>query len=152
MKIKKENGYTGIDIAISIVVLFIFVSIIAFLSYNINSNSKEIDLKTQALDIAVDEIEQIKNDNFERFNGINKNSSQDVYGNELGKKDSEGNILSGKKEVKEGFYRTIFVEDYNDMQSEKIANIVKKITVVVSYKFKGNIQTVELSTILSKET
>ena len=43
MKIlKKENGYTGVDASIAIIVIFIFVSIIANLIYASNSRAKEI--------------------------------------------------------------------------------------------------------------
>jgi len=36
-KIRSQKGYTGIDIAISVIVIFIFVSLIAMLIYNFNS-------------------------------------------------------------------------------------------------------------------
>ncbi len=62
MKIRKENGFTGIDIAISVVVIFIFVSLIAFLIYSFNSSSKEVEYKSEAITIAVQEIETIKNE------------------------------------------------------------------------------------------
>ena len=53
---KSEKGYIGVDIAISIVVLFIFVSLIASLSYRVNSSSQEIELKSKASELAVSEI------------------------------------------------------------------------------------------------
>lgn len=56
-------------------------------------------------------------------------------------------------ENKEGFFKTIIVEDYADLDnnSEKIPNLVKKVTVKISYMFQAKEQSVELSTILSKE-
>ena len=58
-----------------------------------------------------------------------------------------------KVENKEGFFKTIIVEDYADLDnnSEKIPNLVKKVTVKISYMFQAKEQSVELSTILSKE-
>ena len=70
MKIKSEKGYTGIDIAISVVVLFIFVSLIAVLSYNFNSRTREIELASEATYLAIDEIENIKNAGFEAIQDI----------------------------------------------------------------------------------
>ena len=55
------------------------------------------------------------------------------------------------EEFVEGFYKTITVEDYKDIQTDAIADVVKKVTVKISYMFQGNEQSVELSTILSKE-
>ena len=45
MKIKSEKGIVGADIAIAVVVIFIFVSLISILIYNINSLSKPNALK-----------------------------------------------------------------------------------------------------------
>ena len=58
---KSEKGYTGVDIVISVIVLFIFVSIIATLSYSFNSSAKEIELKSKATEIAITQIETMKN-------------------------------------------------------------------------------------------
>ena len=69
-------------------------------------------------------------------------------------KDKNGNSLENQKvENKEGFFKTIIVEDYADLDnnSEKIPNLVKKVTVKISYMFQAKEQSVELSTILSKE-
>ena len=51
------------------------------------------------------------------------------------------------------FFKTIIVQDYADLDnnSEKIPNLVKKVTVKISYMFQAKEQSVELSTILSKE-
>ena len=73
MKMKSEKGFTGIDIAISVTVLFIFVSIIAVLTYNINSSSKEVELKEEAINLAIDEIEKIKRKTFATLLYINLN-------------------------------------------------------------------------------
>ena len=42
MKLRSEKGFTGIEIAVSVVIIFIFVSIIAILNYRISSTAKEI--------------------------------------------------------------------------------------------------------------
>lgn len=130
MKMKSEKGYTGIDIAISVVVIFIFVSMIAILSYQMNSYSKEIELKSEATSLAIDEIEKIKNMTF-------------------------GDIESKDfptEEIKTGFFRTVTIIDYNEINNDKKPGFVKQITVEIKYMFKGNEQKVELSTIMSKET
>lgn len=132
MSFKNEKGYTGIDIAISVVVLFIFVSLIAFLSYGFNSSAKEIELKAEALTLAIDEIETIKStitmDNINTLNtGMQETNTQ-------------------------GFYRTITVEDYADLQPTKTRGIVKRVTVKIQYMFQTKQQTVELSTLVVKES
>lgn len=60
MRIKEEKGLTGIDIAISIVLITIFIALIANLIANINLNSEDTERKTIATSYAVQEIERIK--------------------------------------------------------------------------------------------
>ena len=143
MKIKSERGFTGIDIAISVIVLFIFVSLIAMLVYNSNSSTREVKLKSEATYLAIDEIEKIKNAGFDKYDTLNSRSTVD----------EDGNQLRNQPTGTEGFYKTIIIEDYAELNPEDttiIPNLVKKITVQISYRFKAENQVVELSTILSK--
>lgn len=141
MKLKSEKGYTIVDIAVAIVVLFIFVSIIAFLSYGFNSSAKEIELKSEATALAVQEIEALKNSlTFEEIaNKSINNEDKGVY------------LPTTEVEGKEGFFKTVIIEDYADKHESKVPNLVKKVSVQIQYKFKTEIQTVELSTIIAKE-
>lgn len=144
MKFYSEKGYTGVDIAISVIVIFIFVSLISFLIYRFNSSAKEVELKSEATSIAIEEIEKLKQEGFEKYDGMDKDT----------KEDKDGNSLENQKiENKEGFFKTLIVEDYADMDDnkKKIPNLVKKVTVKISYMFQAKEQSVELSTILSKE-
>ena len=139
MNLKSEKGFTGVDIAIAVIVLFIFVSIIAVLSYNYTSLSKKVEYEAQATYIAIDEIEKVKNEGFEVYANYNADSGNIIDTDLLGDN--------------EGFHKAIKVEDYTDLPEGegKVANLVKKVTVTISYMFKGQEQRVELSTILSKE-
>lgn len=134
MKFKSEKGFTVMDIAIAIVVLFIFVSIIAFLIYNYNSDMKAAELESKAAHHAIDEIENIK---AAGITGV-----------------SDG--ITGPTEIGDtGFSKTIEIEDYKNMDANKNKenireNIIKKVTVTISYTFKGE-QSVTLSTIITKE-
>ena len=134
MNVKSEKGYTGIDIAISIVVLFIFVSLIAMLAYHLNSSAKEIELKSQATEIAVKEIEELKNKNFEEIKQLEKAQKQDA-----------------EKIRETGFYKKVKIEDYNESNPNKEKDRVKKVIVTIQYKFKNEPQEIKLSAIVSKE-
>ena len=135
---RNEKGYTVIDIAISIAVIFIFISILSMLFYEFNSSATEIERKTQATYLAINEIEQVK------INGI------DAY---LGMNEESGPIEENV-EIQEGFYKTITVMDYTDIPGNEDAtsDIVKKVTVKISYMFQAKEQSVEISTIVSKES
>lgn len=143
MNINSEKGFTGVEVAIAVVLIFIFISIIAMLTYNFNSQAQEVEIKAKATEIAINEIENIKNNGFEEFDGMNKSSTQDKNGNDLANQPTE----------EEGFYKTILVEDYTDIDgnTNKTSNLVKKVSVQISYMYKAEVKTVELSTILAKE-
>lgn len=64
MHIKEEKGLTGIDIAISIILLTIFIATIGSLIANINLNSEKTERKTKATSYAVQEIEKIKSQGY----------------------------------------------------------------------------------------
>ncbi len=132
MNWKNQKGYTGIDIAISVVVLFIGITLIATLSYTVNITAKEIEWKSMATEIAVEEIEMIKNTiTLENINTLPTDT---------------------KETSKTGFFKTIEVQDYADINTNKIRGVVKKVTVKIQYKFKKQEQTIALSTIISKES
>ena len=139
MKIRSDKGFTGIDISVSVVIIFIFISIIAMLIYQVNTTSKEVALRSDATYIAINEIEQVKNNGIEVYLGLGNNS---VVG-------TENEEVSGT----EGFYKTTTVLDYTDLEGneDKMSDVVKKVTVKISYMFRGEEQSVEISTIVSKE-
>lgn len=141
--VRNERGVTGIDVAIAVIIIFIFVSMIAVIISRINSTSREIELKTEALDIAITEIRNVEEQGFEEYETLNKSSTSDKHGNSL------VNQATGVQ----GYYKTISVLDYTDIEGNEseIPNLVKKVTVTISYQFKGETQSIELSTILSKE-
>ena len=139
MKIRSENGFTGVDISIAVIIILIFVSLVAVLIAQVNSTGKEISLRSDATYIAINEIEQVKINGFETYKG-----KSIANGNNVITKDE---AVSGTQ----GYYKTIEVEDMNDIDTQKTADIVKRVTVKISYMFQGKVQDVELSTILSKE-
>ena len=141
MKLRSEKGFTGIDISISVVIIFIFVSIIAALIAQVNSKSREISLKNDATYIAINEIEKVKSNGLEEY---------------VGKSEADGNnVICENEEIEneEGFYKTITVLDYADVEKDEEIekDVVKKVTVKISYMFRNEEQKVELSTIVSKE-
>ena len=144
MNIRSQKGYTGVDIAISVIVITIFISLIAVLIYKFNSSSDELEIKSKATEIAINEIEKVKAAGFEAYEEMNKMTTEDKEGNSL---------INQPIEEEQGFYRTILVEDYTDIaeNENKLSNLVKRVTVTISYMYKGEKKEIKLSTILSKE-
>ena len=139
--IKSENGFTGVDIAISVLIITIFITVIGNLIMDINLNSKSIERETTATSYAIQTIENIKGLGIERYTGQGITEpfieEEDIYiDNEF-----------------TGYHKKITTEDYvylkND--SNKQADILKKVTVEISYKVANKDKNVTISTCISKE-
>ena len=143
MLIKDEKGLTGIDIAISIIIITIFISIIGNLIVNINLNSKNIERKTMATSYAIQEIEKIKAQGYiDNYNdkGIDEEyilKEEDILNN--------GEIT--------GYYKKVLIKDYVLIQNDKTkqSNLVKEVIVQISYKVANKEQQVEISTYIARE-
>ena len=142
MLIKEEKGLTGIDIAISLIIITIFISTIANLIANVNLNSKSMERKSIATSYAVQEIEKITAQGYKidyNDKGITEEQvvkEEDIY------KNSEFT----------GYHKTVTIKDYvlivNDSTKQK--NVVKQITTNISYKLGKENQNVTISTYVAK--
>ena len=59
-KMKNNKGITGVDITISIIILALFISLITSMFYNVTIIGKSINRKSDAVYIAVQVIEAVK--------------------------------------------------------------------------------------------
>ncbi len=158
MKIKNQKGIAGIDIIIALVSLGIFIVIITTLVINYNSQAKQLELKAIAIEYAVAEIEKIKGTGYidyedENSNGVFDEGEPQGYDNlgidqidNLGEENKEI-LLNGKST---GFYLTIMIEDYKHRKESAQPNIVKEITVKISYMFQGEEQSQSITTLITK--
>ena len=144
MNIRNEKGLTGIDISISIVIITVFIALIANLIANININSKETNRKTIATSYAVQEIEKVKG------LGYVEDYEDKGIANEEILRESE---IPQDNTNKGGYYKTVLIKDYTAIPGNegKKENLVKEITVKVSYKVAGKDREVAISTYVTKE-
>lgn len=131
MNIKNEKGITNIDITITVIIITLFIGIIAVLLSNVNSNSKSIERRSEATNYAINAIETIKTQKFEEL------------------KDGET-----EEDVKENssYHKKVIITDYAKLQGNEnaVEGLVKKVTVQISYKDGKHTETVELSTVITK--
>lgn len=143
MLVKNEKGLTGVDITISIVVMTIFMAMIANLIVNIKLNTQDIKRKSTATSYAVQEIEKIKAQGYiNDYDSIGINSEEtlkdeDIYNN------SEFS----------GYHKKVTIKDYVLVinNNTKTKDIVKEITVEISYKLGSKDKKIVISTYVSKE-
>ncbi len=141
MRIKEENGFTGVDIAISIIVITIFIAMIGNLVININLNSKRAERKLIATSYAVQEIEKIKAQGIIPYIG---KGVQDEY-------IVEEDIF--QNDFFSGYHKKIVIRDYVLIKKDntKQQDILKEVTVEISYKIENKESNVIFSTYITKE-
>ncbi len=142
MKVKSEKGITNIDITVSIILITLFVAIIATLMYNINSNSNSVERRSIATNYAINEIESLKAQNFDEL-------EETVEPNEF------EDILENEKPT--GYAKKVTIIDYANLEENKdddtiVPGLVKKVTVEISYKDGNTTQTIDLSTVIAKNS
>lgn len=141
MHIRNQKGIAGIDIAISIIVITIFMSIIGNLITNINLNFKNIERNTIATSYAVQEMENIKANSFIEY--IDKGIEEPYIIEEDLMKDGTFS----------GYHKKITIKDYKLIKEDnsKQQNLVKEVIVEILYKIGNKEKSISLSTYISKE-
>lgn len=139
---KNEKGFTGIDIVISVIIITVFIALIANLITNINLKSTGIERKSQATSYAVQEVEKIKAQGYKNEyedKGISKEEILD-----------EGDIYNNGEFT--GYHKKIKIKDYAFIQNDstKETNLVKEITVEISYLLSNKEQKIDISTVITK--
>ena len=142
MRIKNEQGITNIDLTITIILITLFITIIATLIFTINRNSTSVERGTEATNYAINEIENLKAQDFESLTHTDATTNDfiDIT-------DAEGQLT--------GYSKKITITDYANLPENQdddtiLSGLVKKVTVEISYKDGDTIETVDLSTVISK--
>lgn len=134
MKLKDNKGVTGIDIAVAVVILILFVSLITGLFYNLSTSTKRIDRKVVATNIAVDTIEKMK---LVEFNKLTETERKNIENSDI-------EILSSVS-VPKGYTVEYAIDNYNDQ------NAVKIISAFVKYKDNSIEDEVKIETLKKTE-
>ena len=137
MRIKSEKGITGIDITVSIILITLFVSLIATLMYTTNKNASTMERRTEATNYAITEIEKLKAQTFSDLQDTNETNDFT-------------NIMEGTNPT--GYAKKITITDYANLpgKTDAVSGLVKQVTVEIAYKDGDTTQTVELSTVITK--
>ena len=143
MSIKDEKGLTGVDIAISLIIITIFIAMIANLIATTNLTSQDAQRKSIATSYAIQEIETIKAKGY-----VSDYDSKGITSEEIL---NEEDIYNNSEFT--GYHKKISIKDYvlivNDTTKQK--DVVKEITVEISYKLGNKEKNVKISTYIAKE-
>ena len=139
--LKSNKGRTGADAVLGVALAILFSGIIATLSYNIYVTSSSLKRSSKALEYITSTFEYVATQYYD-------NVTEDNIKNYISTK------LDGKISINEGtpYKAQVSVTNYNQMEgnTDKL-DLVKEITMSVTYKLGDKDQTIEIKTAKSRE-
>lgn len=132
MDLKKNKGFTGVDISIALIVLIIFVGTIATIIYNFEVQSKAIERKSEATSIIIDILEYAKASNFNELNTEYLTNYKDINYSDKNGYDITINCQTDVEAL--------------GIQNNNTENVAKKVTVSVKYLVGKNEQNLDIYT------
>lgn len=145
MNLKDNKGFVGVDASLAVVIFLILVPTIFGIVYSINSNKNESNIKSVALNIAVNSIECAKTIDLEKSDAENAEAILN---------DLKTNIYNDKITINSDKKSAVITNDIASYKLEiqvtdyKGDNIVKTVKAIVTYKFKGQEKTIDLSSVI----
>ena len=131
--LKKDEGITGYDLVVSIIVLCLFVGVLTTLMGNLYKTSANIQASAIAMSYATIVSEKVDEKSFEE---VSNNEDFVAYLK-----------AKGEVEIPDDYNITVIKASENGLNSEYI----KSISIVVSYKVMNNDKSLSLSKLKIKE-
>lgn len=128
--LKNKNGFTGIDVAISLLAIIIFTSVILALMYNVRLEN----LKIQAKSVAnIYLIETLENIGIAKYDDVTENNT---------------NLIP---QMPEAYQVTLNIINISQEDTSKTDDIIKKVKATISYKIGNKTYTQEVERLKVKE-
>lgn len=143
MKIKKNNGFTGVDISVSIIIILITISVITTLFYSLYLSGEGIKRNVIATDYAINILETIEATDYEL---VTFNDSED---DTLQLKEKLDELLKKESIINDNIYNVnvnnydieIVIEKYSDRfdnTEDTKEDYIKIITLNIKYNLGKN--------------
>ena len=123
MKLRNNNGFTGIDVSIALIVLLIFIPMLFEIIYNLKKVNQSVNRESTALDIAVNVIEDTK---LEQYDNIATKAPYD-------------------KKIENVTYKVTVSVISQEINAEA-SSLSKDVNVKVEYPVGKNIKSIDIST------
>lgn len=138
--LKSNKGITGADAVLGVALAILFSGIIATLSYNIYVTSNSLKRSSKALEYITSTFEYVAT---QYYDNVTEDNIKDYINNEL-----DGNIsIADSTTGTTKYVATVSVE----IKPDNTIDLVKEITMSVTYKLGDKDQTIEIKTAKSRE-
>ena len=129
MAIKNKRGALGLEIGIAIVIFTLFATALIGTRINLASKLEELEMKSTATKIAMQSLERVSLEQYDLINNID-----------------QGSVFENNKE----YVVDYSIEKYSDTKPNK-KDLIKIVTVTVSYNVRGKAQAYTLSTLVTRK-
>ena len=159
MKLKNNKGYVLTDVSISVIILLILTPVIMGLVYRINSTKRNSEIKSEAINIAVNSLEAAKGIGVSELIDSNENKAETLILNKLNEENYNNKLNIDQTEGKTATFNTdkgsymllLNITDFADAENapdDVMRNIVKNVNATVKYRTNGTDQEINLSTVI----
>ena len=145
MNLKKQNGYVGVDIAVSLMILMILLPTITGMMYNISKTNSETAREAKAINLTTNALEIAKSIGVGTLSVANWQSG---IKNEFTEVKNEGSSMVLEEDT--GAYKiNLSIVDYASSHGGVTANKVKTVTAEVQYFVSGETKSIKISTVIT---
>lgn len=131
--IKTNKGFTTADIAISVIIIMLFIGIITTLYYNFYITTSSKNRNTMATNYLIDIIEEAKS---LKYDDATEEAVQNIITN---------------ANIPEGYKVTASLQKYNETEGNKDKiDLIKILKVNVQYSVGDKTEKIEISTLITK--
>lgn len=161
MNLRKNNGFTGVDISIAVIIILIFIPTIFGIAYNINRTDAAAQTQSQALRIASDVLEIAKSEEYQDvtlqtgsqfLTDLNASYTSSAY-TDTEEADYEYIYYQTTGEKNQLYQIQIGLKNYypTDVTEAEKVDVIKLVKVTVFYSVGSEKKTVNISTVLQND-
>ena len=149
MNLRKQNGFSGIDISITVLIILILIPTTFGMVYNLGKYKSKLSRLSTSVNLAVEIIEEAKAIS---FNSIDMDEIED-YMKAKYDDDKETDTVTGTIFKDDVAYKVdITYENPSQYEKENSnTHIVKKINVKVTYPIGKDTREIEISRVLKRK-
>lgn len=146
IQIRQEKGITTADLAIAIIILIIFVSLISTAFYNYYISSAGKNRSAIATNCAIDVIEQVKKMEYDQITQETVEQLVDKM-KTIGIEVSTGNTIY----IPEPYRVTVNLKNYHQTEGNTDKkDVIKQVTVTIQYEVSKKTEQIQISRLITK--
>ena len=173
MNLRNNKGYTGVDISVAMIIILIFIPTIFAITNSIQRTTERSERQANAVNIATDILETAKSLKYREVETVISESDPDsdskkTFTNLLSTKYGTPKYETIASDVIEENYRYVYysysgykdvhyriqigIVNFEPEESMVSEDLVKRIKVTVTYPVGKNTKSIDISTVLQKNS